>query len=155
MILFIAISAAAEPIAWLGVGLKAAAGGNYLSVPDDKIEDSCAFYDGAGGVAGAAVLRSKRRFLKRISGSRSIFCRFNRTWCAIDYNIPTHLTYLAIYDPAHSRFVASRFVTRTTRVSIGIGPEFISPRCFSDVEWKTENICDRCRTRYRESLYRA
>ncbi len=116
-------SASAEPIVWLDVGAKGAIGGQYYTVPDDNVAGRVApFYDGAGGIGGGGGMFFEVRALGQHLGLEfDLLFENSKTWCNVN-DTDYIMRYTTMRIPI---LLKGNIVQKTTRVGIGLGPEFI------------------------------
>ena len=113
---------------WIDIGVKGAVGGNYLSKPDDQINGLVTpFYDGAGGIGGGGGLFSELRVLKEhLSLEVDLLLEGNKVWCTITHSGVVDVDYS--FNALNMRIpflIKGNLVKNSTRISLGVGPEFI------------------------------
>jgi hypothetical protein len=155
-----ATSVAAEPIARLSVGLKGSVGANYLAIPRDQENyDVEPFIDGAGGVGGGGGAVIEVRFLKQHLGLEvDLLADANRILCNVSYNDTIAFDYILKYTTLRiPLLLKAGFSKHTTRVSLGIGPEFIvglTAKTDQQVTDGEQFVTDNEWSRYRAALKR-
>ena len=129
--MLITVSAAAEPVAWLDVGVKGGAGGNYQNTPDNlpPIAEfaTLPFDDGAGGVGGGGGLFVEGRFLGQHLGLEIGFLADrNKNWCTITHNDVVEIDYIVRHTSLRIPIMLQgAMVKGITRIGLGVGPEII------------------------------
>ncbi|MBN2718547.1 MAG: hypothetical protein JXX14_22070 [Deltaproteobacteria bacterium] len=120
---------AQTPKVWVTAGGKGAIGGNFLSQPENSLEQVgivAPFDDGAGGIGGGGGIFGELRILKQHLGLEvDLIFDANKTWCTITYNNVWDVDFILKYTNLRIPVLVTGAATHgRVRLSAAVGPEF-------------------------------
>ncbi len=123
-----------DPVVWLDVGVKGGVSGYYLKSStegDDSIPGiSLPYEKGAGGLGGGFGFFLDFQILKKhLSLEADLFFDNAKIWSTITWNDVLEVDYITRYSTLRVPILLKGSLVRgPTRVSLGVGPEFVIGR---------------------------
>jgi len=125
----LAQDAAPAPSPFFGVslGLKGAFGGNYLTDPESAPSWALVYEDGAGGIGGGGGLYAELRILRGHLGLElDVLFEGNKNWTGIEFSNIVDTDWITRFRTLRLPLLLEGSLEgKTTRVSLGVGPEFV------------------------------
>lgn len=111
----------------VSVGAKGQIGGNYLTDPKDAPSWAPIFEDGAGGIGGGGGLYAEFRVLEGHLGLEfDVLFESNKNWASMEYNNVVDTDWITRFKTVRMPLlVEGSLEGDRTRVSLGVGPEFV------------------------------
>jgi hypothetical protein len=118
---------AEDPFFGLSVGLKGSFGGNYLTDPESAPNWALVYEDGAGGIGGGGGLYAELRVLEGHLGLEfDILFESNKNWTSIEFSNIVDTDWITRFRTMRLPLLLEGSLEgETTRVSLGVGPEFV------------------------------
>lgn len=125
----------------ISAGLKGSIGGNYLTdpanVPPHDSSISLVYEDGAGGLGGGGGLYTEFRILRGHLGLEfDVLFEGNKNWSSIEYSGAVDTDWIYRFNTVRLPLLLEGSLEgETTRVSLGLGPEFVvGTKASTDIE---------------------